>query len=331
MPIEHPGSDGEHALQERYGTFKRAAAFYDKQMLDHLNPLMKEYLARQEMAFISTSDVNGECDASFRAGPPGFVRVLDDRTLIYPEYRGNGVLASLGNMSENPHIGMLFVDFFHSGVGLHINGRSRIIEHSAVEAFAPMLRRMAGTFELEDAVSGKHRTPERWVMVEIVEAYIHCSKHIPILAHLPGGAGYAPPSGDHFRAKDDIRPWTGEPQEAPAPSCAVDEFYPAADSAPAPAPAPAAAPVPAPAPAPGARGTRAPEPLELSDGDAFAAVGAAVAAAAAATATAGGPGADGHVPAPAATRHYSDTTTVRPPDQRDELGALMPPAWENLP
>ena len=215
MSDHRPGSAGEHALQDRYGTFKRAAAFYDKQMLDHLNPLMKEYLARQEMAFISTSDGNGECDASFRAGPPGFVRVLDDRTLMYPEYRGNGVMASLGNLAENPHIGLLFVDFFHSGVGLHINGRARIIDHAAVEAFAPVLRRMAGIGELSDVVSGKRKTPERWVLVDIVEAYIHCSKHIPILAHLPGSAGHAPPSGDHFRAKDEPRPWQVQPAPVP--------------------------------------------------------------------------------------------------------------------
>jgi uncharacterized protein len=218
-----PGSEGEHALQERYGTFKRAAAFYDKQMLDHLNPLMREYLERQEMVFISTADANGECDSSFRAGPPGFVRVLDDRTVMYPEYRGNGVMASLGNLTENPHVGMLFVDFFHSGVGMHINGRARIIEHAAVEAFAPLLQRMSGIGGLQDTVSGKTKTPERWVLVEIVEAYIHCSKHIPILAHLPGSAGHAPPSGDHFKAKDDPRPWAASPPAADVVEAEYDE------------------------------------------------------------------------------------------------------------
>src|SRR5947209_2603105 len=202
-----PGSSGEHSLQERYGTFKRAAAFYDKQMLDHLNPLMREYLARQEMVFIATADAHGECDASFRAGRAGFVRVLDDRTVMYPEYRGNGVMASLGNMSENGHIGMVFVDFFHSGVGMHINGRARIIEHEAVRAFAPMLARMAGVDDLHEDPADKNKRPERWVLVDIVEAYIHCSKHIPILAKLPGNAGEAPPSGDYFKAKDEERPW----------------------------------------------------------------------------------------------------------------------------
>jgi hypothetical protein len=127
--------------------------------------------------------------------------------VIYPEYRGNGVMASLGNISENGHVGLLFVDFFHSGVGLHINGRARIIEQDAVEAFEPMLARMAGVEQLHDTVPDKKKTPQRWVLVDIVEAYIHCSKHIPILAKLPGIAGEAPGSGDYFKAKDDPRPW----------------------------------------------------------------------------------------------------------------------------
>ena len=229
-----PGSSGEHELQERYGTFKRAAAFYDKQMLDHLNPLMREYLARQEMVFVATADAQGECDASFRAGPPGFVRVLDDRTVMYPEYRGNGVMASLGNISENAHIGMVFVDFFHSGVGLHINGRARIVEDEAVQAFEPMLARMAGVDQLHDAVPDKRKTPERWVLVDIVEAYIHCSKHIPILAKLPGNAGEAPPSGDYFKAKDDARPWRAADTPAEAIADDIHDDPPARDAQPHP-------------------------------------------------------------------------------------------------
>jgi uncharacterized protein len=63
---------------------------------------MREFIGRLEMAFIATSDGAGECDRSFRVGPPGFFRVLDDRTLAYPEYRGNGVMASSGNMPAEP-------------------------------------------------------------------------------------------------------------------------------------------------------------------------------------------------------------------------------------
>jgi uncharacterized protein len=116
------GSCGEHDLQERYGNRKRAEAFYKNQMLSYLNPQMRTFIARQEMFFLSTADGHGECDVSFRAGEAGFVHVLDEKNLVYPEYRGNGVTASLGNIVENSHAGLLFVDFMGDKVGRHVNG-----------------------------------------------------------------------------------------------------------------------------------------------------------------------------------------------------------------
>jgi predicted pyridoxine 5'-phosphate oxidase superfamily flavin-nucleotide-binding protein len=123
-----PGSEGEHRAQEMFGTTKRALAFYDHQMLDRLTPLMCDFIRGQEMVFIATADGHGHTDSSVRFGPPGFVHVLDERTLIYPEYRGNGVMASVGNMLENPNIGLLFLDFQRETVGLHANGKARIVE-----------------------------------------------------------------------------------------------------------------------------------------------------------------------------------------------------------
>ena len=86
--MKRPASAAEQqAPQQRFGTSARAAAFYANQMLDHLNPLMQQFIARQEMAFIATADASGACDCSFRAGTPGFVQVLDEKTVAYPEYR----------------------------------------------------------------------------------------------------------------------------------------------------------------------------------------------------------------------------------------------------
>jgi predicted pyridoxine 5'-phosphate oxidase superfamily flavin-nucleotide-binding protein len=56
------------------------------------------------MMFVGTADAKGHADSAFRCGHAGFVKVLDERTVAYPEYRGNGVMASLGNISENPHL-----------------------------------------------------------------------------------------------------------------------------------------------------------------------------------------------------------------------------------
>jgi len=195
------GSRGEHERQEEFGSTKRALAFYNNLMLDHLNPAMREFIARQEMVFIATSDARGECDCSFRAGGAGFVRVLNEKLLAYPEYRGNGVYASLGNISENPHIGMIFVDFLKGTVGLHVNGKARIVENTELLNFSDLPE------EVSRDINGKGgKTPERWVLVEVEESYMHCSKHIPLFKKLDkaihwGTDDLVYKGGDYFKTK----------------------------------------------------------------------------------------------------------------------------------
>ncbi|WP_410871724.1 pyridoxamine 5'-phosphate oxidase family protein [Nocardia sp. A7] len=168
MPEKFVGSDGEHELQDTLGTSERAERFYDDQVIDYLNPTMVDFVARMDMAFIATSDAHGECDSSFRAGTPGFLHVIDDRTIAYPEYRGNGVMASLGNLLENPHVGILMIDFVRDLIGLHINGKARMVADSELRGTVT---------DLPPAERGK--TSQVWVVVDVEEAYIHCRKHIP--------------------------------------------------------------------------------------------------------------------------------------------------------
>jgi predicted pyridoxine 5'-phosphate oxidase superfamily flavin-nucleotide-binding protein len=170
--LRQPGSRGEHTLQDRYGTQERAGQFYARQFSDQLTPKMMEFIGRMEMAFIATSDADGECDCSFRAGAAGFLRVLDDRTIAYPEYRGNGVMASLGNILENPHIGIFMVDFTHDLIGLHVNGTAEVVTPARMQELDRGLPEPATT---------AGRRPVQWVLVNVTEAYIHCSKHIPKL------------------------------------------------------------------------------------------------------------------------------------------------------
>lgn len=163
---------GERQLQDRLGTRDRADAFHARQTLDHLNDTMQRFIARQEMMFLATADASGDCDNTFRAGPPGFVRVLDSEHLSWPEYRGNGVMASLGNITENAHVGLLFVDF-QDVIGLHVNGTAEIVEDPEEHPDTPPGRRA-----------------RLWVVARVQEAYIHCAKHIPHLVPVPrrGGA-----------------------------------------------------------------------------------------------------------------------------------------------
>jgi predicted pyridoxine 5'-phosphate oxidase superfamily flavin-nucleotide-binding protein len=188
-----PGSRSEHDLQRRYGSQERARRFYEHQVLDRLNERMIQFVGRQEMVWIATADGHGECDCSFRAGPPGFVQVLDAFTLRYPEYRGNGVMASLGNIAENPHVGMTFLDFDQERIGLHVNGTARIVEAGEGNGVRPRA--------------------ERWVEVGVQEAYIHCRKHLPHLVRADGnGRAWGTDDarakgGDYFGASCESRPW----------------------------------------------------------------------------------------------------------------------------
>ncbi|MDT0307076.1 pyridoxamine 5'-phosphate oxidase family protein [Streptomyces sp. DSM 44917] len=223
-----PGSDGEHALQRRLGSEERAGRFYDEQVLDHLNERMREFVARQEMFFLATADRHGECDNSFRAGPPGFLHVLDARTLAFPEYRGNGVHASLGNISENPHAGLLLMDFTRARIGLHVNGRARMVPDAELRAAHPGLP--------VDSVPG--RRPEAWVVVEVEEAYIHCAKHIPHLVKAPRGTprdwgtdDQRRKGGDFFGAARDAQLRRTRERDGLA---APEPVVPAAAAAPAP-------------------------------------------------------------------------------------------------
>ena len=172
-----PGSKGEHVLQIELGSEKRALGFYNNQMLDYLNPAMQEFITKQSMMFIASSDAHGECDCSFRAGHSGFVWVIDKKHIMWPEYRGNGVVASGGNVKENPHMGILFMDFLEHTIGLHINGKVFLREDGIFDALPVNVQRAVAE---ENATTGGKK-PAFWFLLEVEEAYIHCAKHIPHL------------------------------------------------------------------------------------------------------------------------------------------------------
>lgn len=165
MDGERPGSGGEHALQQELGSRDRAESFYDESMYDHLTDRMQSFVEARIMFFLSTADADGHTDCSPRLGPKGFVSVLEDDRIAYPEYRGNGVHASLGNLKENPHASLLFVDWWETTVGLHVNGEATLRDELAAA---------------EDPTGGDRR--KIWVELDVDEAYIQCAKHIPQLS-----------------------------------------------------------------------------------------------------------------------------------------------------
>jgi truncated hemoglobin YjbI len=198
-----PGSHSEHLLQEKWGARDRALSFYDRQVLDFLAPKMQEFIARQEFLFVASADRNGECDCTSKFGKPGFIRVLSNKYLMYPEFRGNGVFANSGNMTENPHIALLMIDFTRDTVGLHVNGKVRIVANDELLQYTEKLP----TDVIEEIHQEGKKCPERWMMIEVEEAYIQCSKHIPLMKKMDktidwGTDNMAAKGGDYFQLMD---------------------------------------------------------------------------------------------------------------------------------
>jgi uncharacterized protein len=88
------------------------------------------------MFFVASADAHGRPDCSYKGGMPGFVRVLDDTTLAFPDYDGNGMYRSLGNMLVNPSVGLLFLDF-ETTRRIRVNGVATVDENDPLRADHP--------------------------------------------------------------------------------------------------------------------------------------------------------------------------------------------------
>lgn len=193
-----PQSGGEFLAQELFGSRERAERFYRDQMLDVLTPQMAQFIAEQTQMVVASVDTEGRPDASIRFGDPGFVVVLDERTVAWPELRGNGVMTTVGNLLKNPSAHLMFLD--HSvRIGLHLRGATRVVGLEDAATDYPALA----------AVEFPGRTPERWVVLELSTSYIHCRKHFPSKdgAVEWGTDDARAKGGDYFGAKDTPSPW----------------------------------------------------------------------------------------------------------------------------
>lgn len=158
---------GEMLAQVRYST---AAVWPDARLERMFGTALDEdrafFIEGQPFFFIATADDNGHCDCSFRGSEPDAegrqqpaVVVPNAGTLIFPDYRGNNLYSSLGNILVNPHIGLLFIDF-PSAQRLRVNGSATIIDD-------PEPYREIWTTAL------------RYVQVSVEQVFGNCSKRIP--------------------------------------------------------------------------------------------------------------------------------------------------------
>lgn len=103
----HPQQRG---LQERFDT-TRVADRLEHIVHDWITPDDREFIEERDMFFLATVDAEGHANCSYKGGEPGFVRVVDDTTIAFPNYDGNGMYLSMGNVAQTGEVGMLFIDF----------------------------------------------------------------------------------------------------------------------------------------------------------------------------------------------------------------------------
>jgi len=116
---------GSRSLQDRYDTRALADRIDDLLVHGTISAADRAFIEARDMFFLATADAEGRPTCSYKGGEPGFVQVLDDRTVAFPNYDGNGMYLSTGNVIVNPNVGMLFIDF-EQGHRMRLDGEARI-------------------------------------------------------------------------------------------------------------------------------------------------------------------------------------------------------------
>ena len=143
-------------LQDRFDT-RRIADRLAERTRNRIEDDDRAFIERMDMFFLATADAEGRPQCSYKGGEPGFVRVVDERTIAFPSWDGNGMYLSLGNATTNPHVGLLFVDF----VGqkrLRLNGVASIAD--------------------DDPLLSAYPEAQLLVRVAVTEVFPNCPRYI---------------------------------------------------------------------------------------------------------------------------------------------------------
>jgi hypothetical protein len=129
--------EGSRALQDRFASRALADRLDEKLRRERFNEADKAFVEGASFFFLATADADGRPDCSFKGGLPGFVRIAAPDELVWPDYDGNGMFRSLGNIAVNPHVGLLFLKIGEKPGRLRINGRAAIdFEDPRIAEFA---------------------------------------------------------------------------------------------------------------------------------------------------------------------------------------------------
>ena len=153
----------ENPFTRQFGFPKERAA---TKVQGRLEENVKEFIRQSPMLIMASSAADGSCDASPKGGRPGFVKVLDDSHILVPDVAGNKLFQSCLNISENPHVGLVFLI---PGVRetARVNGRVRIVDKDEMDRLQ---------VELEVSNPDDNSKVLQGLLVEVEEAYGHCPR-----------------------------------------------------------------------------------------------------------------------------------------------------------
>lgn len=149
--------DGSRSFQDRFDTRSLADRIDGLLVHDQISSDDRAFIQARDMFFLATADAEGRPTCSYKGGEPGFVQVLDPSTLVFPNYDGNGMYLSTGNVLVNPHVGMLFIDF-ERGHRMRLEGEASI--------------------DLDDPLRSNYPEAQFVVRVQARTVYPNCPRYI---------------------------------------------------------------------------------------------------------------------------------------------------------
>ena len=166
--------EGNRELQDAFGSRALADRLEEKLRRDRFTEDDAAFVAALSFFFLATADAEGRPDCSFKGGPPGFVRVAAPDLLVFPDYDGNGMFKSLGNIAANPHVGLLFIAMGEAPKRLRVNGQAVVVR--------------------EDPLMGQIPGAQLLVKVTPTDIFPNCPRYIPNMA-LKEPSAYLPAAG----------------------------------------------------------------------------------------------------------------------------------------
>ena len=146
---------GSRELQDRFDTRRLADRIEERIVRATIDDDDRAFIEARDMFFLATVDADGAPQSSYKGGEPGFVRVLDEHTLAFPNYDGNGMFLSWGNAIVNPHVGLLFIDFVSERPSrLRVEGTASVTVDDELQLVdvARAVRKDLGRADADDAL-----------------------------------------------------------------------------------------------------------------------------------------------------------------------------------